>query len=56
MDRLRSAHLKLKPDKCKFLRPEVIYLGHIIDKDGGRPDPKKTIAVRNFLFRKILKI
>lgn len=46
--RLRAANLKLQPDKCEFLRPEVMYLGHIIGKDGVRPDPKKIEAVRNF--------
>lgn len=45
--RLHHANLKLQPDKCEFLRTEVIYLGHIIDKDGVRPDPKKTMAVKN---------
>lgn len=46
--RLRAANLKLQPDKCEFLRPEVMYLGHIIGKDGVRPDPKKIEAVQNF--------
>ena len=47
-ERLRKANLHLQPDKCKFLRPEVRYLGHIIDQNGVRPDPKKIIAVKNF--------
>lgn len=46
--RLRAANLKLQPDKCEFLRREVMYLGHIIGKDGVRPDPKKVEAVQNF--------
>lgn len=55
MNRLRAANLKLEPDKCKFLRPEVIYLGYIIDKDGVRPEPNKTIAVKNFPVLKSVK-
>ena len=47
-ERLRKANLHLQPDKCEFLWPEVEYLGHIIDKNGARPDPKKIIAVRYF--------
>jgi len=46
--RLRNANLKLQPDKCEFLRKEVIYLGHIIGEDGVKPDPKKVEAVREF--------
>ena len=48
MERLSAANLKLQPDKCEFLRPEVAYLGHIIDTEGVRPDPKKIEAVKNF--------
>ena len=47
-ERLRKANLHLQPDKCEFLRPEVEYLGHIIDKNGVRPDPRKITAVKNF--------
>ena len=48
IDRLRKANLKLQPDKCEFLKTEVTYLGHVISKDGVRPDPKKLDAVRHF--------
>ena len=48
MERLSAANLKLQPGECKFLRPEVAYLGHIIDKEGVWPDPKKIEAVNNF--------
>ena len=47
-ERLRKANLHLQPDKYKFLRHDVGYLGHIIDKNGVLPDPKKIIAVKNF--------
>ena len=29
-ERLREHNLKLQPDKCEFLRREVMYLGHCI--------------------------
>ena len=52
MERLSAANLKLQPDKCKILHPEVAYLGHIIDKEGVRPDTKKIRAVKKFpIFR-----
>ncbi|CAK1595263.1 unnamed protein product [Parnassius mnemosyne] len=47
-ERLRHFNLKLQPDKCKFLRKEVSYLGHIITNEGVKPNPKKTKAVRQF--------
>ena len=53
--RLRKANLHLQPDKCGFLRPDVGYLGHIIGKNGVRPDPKKIIAVKNFPIPKTQK-
>jgi len=40
-NRLREHNLKLQLDKCKFLRKEVIYFGHIITKDGIRPNSSK---------------
>lgn len=48
MQRLRKANLKLQPDKCEFLKREVMYLGHIISEDGVKPDPKKISAVKDF--------
>lgn len=46
--RLSQANLKIQPDKCEFLRKEVAYLGHIITKDGVKPNPEKISAVQNF--------
>ena len=47
-DRLRKAGLRLKPKKCLLLRREVPYLGHVISKEGIRPDPAKTEKVHRF--------
>lgn len=54
--RLRKANLKLQPDKCEFLKTEVTYLGHVISKEGVKPDPKKLEAVRKFPRLKTPKI
>ena len=43
--RLREANLKLKPKKCCLLQREVAYLGHIVDKEGPRPNPEKLAAL-----------
>ena len=48
LDRLRTANLKLHPDKFHFLRKKIKYLWHSITKEGVKPDPEKVIAVMNF--------
>ncbi|XP_026819373.1 uncharacterized protein LOC113558051 [Rhopalosiphum maidis] len=45
--RLRKFNLQLQPNKCQFLRREVIYLGHLITDAGVRPDPTKISCVRD---------
>ena len=46
--RLRQQNLKLSPSKCNFVQKEVAFLGHVVDKNGVRPDPTKVNAVTNF--------
>jgi hypothetical protein len=36
--RLRKHNLKLQPDRCEFLRKKVEFVGHVIMKDGDKPD------------------
>jgi hypothetical protein len=47
-EQFRRFNVKVEPDKCEFLRPELAYLGHIISKEGVKPDPKKIEAVVQF--------
>ncbi|EYC39508.1 hypothetical protein Y032_0653g1175 [Ancylostoma ceylanicum] len=42
LEALRRVNLKLKPQKCEFLKREVAFLGHIIDENGVRTDPDKV--------------
>ena len=37
-----NAGLKLQPHKTLLMRKEALYLGHLIDEQGIRPDPSKT--------------
>ena len=47
LERLRKLGLKLQPDKCEYLRPQWEYLGHLITKDGVKPNPAKINTVKN---------
>jgi hypothetical protein len=54
---LLSQHqLFLKQSKCDFGASEVEYLGHLVDKDGIRVDPKKIEAMQDWPHPKTLKI
>jgi len=52
-ERLRAANLKLKPSKCKLLRSEVSFLGHVGSGKGVSTDPEKISAVKNYQRLKI---
>ncbi|CAF1425819.1 unnamed protein product [Adineta ricciae] len=47
-DALRNANLTLKASKCHFCRNEIKYLGHIITKQGIKPDPDLIASVTKF--------
>ena len=38
---------KVKEAKCDFCMNKIKYLGHIIDKDGRRPDPERASAIKD---------
>ena len=46
LERLESAGLILKKEKCSFASTSVTYLGHTIDRDGIHPTPDKVQAVQ----------
>ena len=46
--RLQSDGLRLKPSKCRLLKEEVEYLGHVVSQHGVKAYPKKVIAVTKF--------
>jgi len=41
-ERLRQANLKLKPSKCKLLRAEISFLGHVVSGEGVSMDPERS--------------
>ena len=46
-EKLSEYGFKVKEAKCDFFLPEIKYLGHIINRDGHRPDPERANAIRN---------
>jgi hypothetical protein len=48
LQRLREHQLYAKLSKCKFWINEVLFLGHIINKDGLAVDPKKVADIMNW--------
>ena len=47
LKRLSEYGLSIKAEKCKFYKPSVRYLGHVIDRNGKRPSDESTDAIRN---------
>jgi len=45
---LENAGLRLRKDKCEFMKDEVTYLGHRINKTGTTPVSEKVKAIVNF--------
>ena len=43
-ERLRKFNLKLKPEKCEFLKTSINFLGNTITRDGLTPDKEKIKA------------
>jgi hypothetical protein len=48
LQRLREHQLYAKLRKCEFWIDEVLFLGHIINKDGLDVDPKKVADILNW--------
>jgi hypothetical protein len=45
LGRLAKYNMTLGPKKCTFFATSVAFLGHIVDRNGVRPDPAKTQAI-----------
>jgi hypothetical protein len=48
LSRLREVNLKLNPSKCCFAAGSIVFLGHIVSKEGIWPDPGKIDVVQRF--------
>ena len=45
-EKLRNAKLSMKLSKCYFFAKKIQYLGHILGKEGIKPVPAKTEAIK----------
>src|SRR4051794_16960991 len=45
---LRTTNLKIKLKKCHFCLPNFHFLGHVVRRDGIKPDPEKIKKVKNY--------
>jgi len=46
--KLREVNLKLNPSKCCFVVKIITFLGHVVSKEGIRPNPGKIEAMLHF--------
>ena len=46
LNRLQMNGMRLRNEKCSFLKPEVVYLGHKIDSEGIHPTTDKCQAIK----------
>jgi hypothetical protein len=44
---LIKAGLKLNPDKCDFFQEKILFLGHMISKEGIQPNPALVEKIKN---------
>lgn len=46
--KLRESNFKIQMDKSEFLKLETEFLGHVISKDGVKPNPNKIEAIKRY--------
>ena len=46
LELLNANGLCLKPEKCKFYRTKIEYLGFVISEEGISMDPRKIAAIK----------
>ena len=49
LQKLREHQLYAKLSKCEFWLKEVVFLGHVLSKDGVAVDPSKVQEVLNWV-------
>ena len=52
---LKDFNLKIKPKKSFFFQSDVLFLGHMLSKDGILSNPEKVSKVKNWPIPKMVK-
>jgi len=45
--RLKQCNIVIKPNKCKLIREEIVYLGHVVGNGVVKLDPENLKAIQN---------
>ncbi|GBG78411.1 hypothetical protein CBR_g26439 [Chara braunii] len=48
LEKLREANFKINAKKCEWEKTQVLYLGHVLDGDGIKPEDSKIAAIRDW--------
>ncbi|GBG62862.1 hypothetical protein CBR_g34233 [Chara braunii] len=48
LEKLREANFKINAKKCEWVKTQVLYLGHVLDGDGIKPEDSKIAAIRDW--------
>ena len=48
LSHLKEFNLKIKPKKTYFFQSSVVFLGHVLSKDGISPNPEKVSKVKDW--------
>ena len=47
LQKCKEINFTLNKDKCLFNKSEIVYKGHVISKEGVKPDKEKVEAIIN---------
>ncbi|GBG71138.1 hypothetical protein CBR_g8440 [Chara braunii] len=48
LEKLREANFKINAKKCEWAKTQVLYLGHVLDGDGIKPEDSKIAVIRDW--------
>ncbi|KIH69313.1 reverse transcriptase [Ancylostoma duodenale] len=48
-ERIAEYGFNVRIEKCSFAKPEIRYLGFIVDRNGRRPNPEKIEAIKSMV-------